>query len=126
MEADAEQDLEPMSFRSRDPIWPYWGLPSDPAFVPDAAYQVSRSTTAHGVDRFGGRQSVGTRTVPNPGRRLHRSGRRFGDPPDPLFVVRRVGHQARVESFDGTPYSGLMSVEDAIEALREALQQRGG
>lgn len=44
------------------------------------------------------------------------------DPPDPLFVVRRVGRLARIESFDGQPYSGLMTVEDATEALREALR----
>lgn len=43
--------------------------------------------------------------------------------PEPELVIRRVGRQARIESFDGQPHSGLMPVEDAIRALREALAE---
>jgi hypothetical protein len=44
-----------------------------------------------------------------------------GDPPDPVLVIRRVGHLAQIQGFDGQPYSGLLSVEAATTALREAL-----
>jgi hypothetical protein len=44
-----------------------------------------------------------------------------GDPPDPILVIRRVGHQAQIQDFDGRPYSELMPVEEATAALREAL-----
>jgi hypothetical protein len=46
--------------------------------------------------------------------------------PDPALVVRRVGHLAQIQAFDGQPYSAPMPVEEATRALREALRARGG